>query len=106
MIFNYHCSTDESKTESWQGEIHLLKNSDPYEMTITARHSSFHVICGSYDYGNFLCIPSLGIGSELAGLNDTFWNLERLTVNHPNFSEVDAISIIYGLKAISSHLAI
>ncbi|GAU77527.1 hypothetical protein F3D3_4663 [Fusibacter sp. 3D3] len=46
------------------------------------------------------------MATELAALTDTFWNLERLTNYHPNFSKTDAISIIYALKAISSYIDI
>jgi hypothetical protein len=106
MIFDYRCSKGRSMSDSWEGQAQLLTNEPPYEIKVTARGSCFHIICGNYAHGNFLCIPSHGVATELAGLSDTFWNLERLSMNHPNFSQTDAISIIYALKAISSYIAI
>lgn len=106
MIYDYTCTNNHPKNNSWKGQVHLLKSSNPYELKVTARHSCFHVICGTYVYGNYLCIPSLGIGSEIAGLTDTFWNLERLTMNNPKLSKVDAISIIYAIKALSQYITI
>lgn len=104
MIFDYRCSNSNSKSGSWEGQVQLLSTVHPYELKVTARGSCFHLICGHYAHGNFLCIPSHGVGSELATLSDTFWNLERLTNNHPDFSQTDAISIVYALKAISPYL--
>ncbi len=106
MTFDYRCSKDNSNAGSWKGKVRLMTTVNPYEMTVTARQSCFHIICGSYAHGNYLCIPNLGVSTELSGLNDTFWNLERLTMNNPDLSETDAISIIYGLKAISAYLSI
>lgn len=106
MVVNYTCSKSINKDETWKAQISLLTMKAPYEMIVTARHSCFYMICGSYIHGNFLCIPNLGIASELANPTDIFWNLERFTMNHPDFSETDAISIIYGLKAISNYLEI
>jgi hypothetical protein len=106
MTFDYCCSKDQLSTASWKGQVHLITTVNPYEITVTARKSCFHIICGTYTHGNFLCIPNLGISTELASLNDTFWNLERLTMNNPDLSETDAISIIYGLKALNSYISI
>ncbi len=106
MTFDYCCSKNLSGIASWKGQVSLITTVNPYELTVTARNSSFHIICGTYSHGNFLCIPDLGVSSPLASLNDTFWNLERLTMNNPDLSEPDAISIICALKALKSHLAI
>lgn len=106
MIFDYRCSKSNSLSSSWEGQVQLLSTVHPYELKVTARGSCFHIICGRYAHGNFLCIPGSGVATELATLSDTFWNLERLTNNHPDFSQTDAISIIYALKAISSYLTI
>jgi hypothetical protein len=106
MIFDYRCSKGRSNSEVWAAQAQLLTSEPPYEVKVTARGSCFHIICGHYAHGNFLCIPSSGVATELATLSDTFWNLERLTSNHPDFSQADAISIIYALKAISSYVAI
>lgn len=106
MIFDYSCPTGSgiSMSDAWVGQAQLLTSEQPYEIKVTARGSCFYVICGSYVHGNYLCIPSSGIASELASLADTFWNLERFTSNCPCFSPVDAISIVYALKAVSSYV--
>ncbi|OXS27207.1 MAG: hypothetical protein BI182_04095 [Acetobacterium sp. MES1] len=106
MTFDYACCKNLSGKASWKGQVRLITTVDPYELTVTARNSSFHIICGTYTHGNFLCIPDLGVSTPLAALNDTFWNLEQLTINNPDLSEPDAISIICALKALKSHLAI
>ena len=65
--------------KSCAGEIRLLSDGDPLEMEVEANGWTFHVIAGTQFYGSrFLCIPNWDIGSELAGLNDEFWNEERL----------------------------
>ena len=94
MIYDYTCTRNQAKNGSWKGQVHLLTSTNPYELKVTARHSCFHVIYGTYAHGNFLCIPNLGIASEIAGLSDTFWNLERLTMRNSELSKTDAISII------------
>lgn len=104
MIFDYRCSHGQSKSDVWAAKAQLLTNDSPYEIKVTARGSCFHIICGHYTHGNFLCIPSHGVATELASLSDTFWNLERLTYNHPELSMADAISIIHALKAISPYI--
>ncbi|MDD3307783.1 MAG: hypothetical protein PHO29_11905 [Acetobacterium sp.] len=106
MTFNCRCSKGSSNTASRKGQVHLITTVNPYEMIVTARKSCFHIICGTSTHGNFLCIPNLGVATELACLNDTFWNLERLTMNNPDLSETDAISIIYALKALNSYISI
>ncbi len=106
MFLDYSCSKEESESTSWMGKVHLKTTTNPYELTVTARHSGFYIICGSYAYGNYLCIPDLGISSELADFGDTFWNLERLMMNNPDLAETDAISITYALKAISPYVDI
>lgn len=58
MELNYICTgTNETKAKQWEGHINLLKDSTPYELEVTARHSSFHILCENYEYGNYICIP-------------------------------------------------
>lgn len=107
MKLNYICTgIDDMKPKRWKGCIHLLKTSAPYELEVTARHSSFHILCGKHEYGNYLCIPNWNIGTELAGLSDRFWNFERLTTYYPELSLVDAISITYALVALNEYISI
>lgn len=104
MTLEFSCSKGKSSTDKWTVQAQLLSLHAPYEVSVSARGSAFHIICGEYAHGNFLCIPSHGIASELASFGDTFWNLERLRYNHPTFSLVDAISVIQAIKHISSYL--
>lgn len=107
MELNYICTgTNDMKPKRWEGHINLLKSSVPFELEVTARHSSFHILCGKHEYGNYLCIPNWNIGTELAGFSDRFWNFERLTTYYPELSSVDAISITCALVKLSEYLSI
>lgn len=106
MKLDYICTGNDMKPIHWKGHINLLKNTDPYELDVTARYSSFHIICRKHAYGCFLCIPNWNIGTELASLSDSFWNYERLTTYYPELSSVDAISIVGALVKLSEHISL
>lgn len=98
----YYKEVNESKTGSWYGEIKSVrKNANGFEAFITGRGSSFHIIVGSYEFGNYLCIPGWQVGCELAHLSDSFWNQEQL---ERVLGVVDAITLSNGLKNISKTL--
>lgn len=106
MELDYICTgKDDIKPIRWKGHIHLLKNTDPYELEVTARHSRFHILCGKHAYGCYICIPAWNIGTELAGFSDRFWNYERLTTYYPELSHVDASSIVDALVKLSEHIS-
>lgn len=42
-----------------------------------------HILLGSHQNGNFICIPNWNIGCELAGFSDWFWNSEQLSKQLP-----------------------
>lgn len=44
--------TNHMNPKRWEGCIRLLKTSAPYELEVTARHTSFHILCGKHEYGN------------------------------------------------------
>ena len=48
-----------------------------------------------------ICIPNWNIGSELAGLDDTFWNSERLS-NYTKLDELNSYIIATALAELSS----
>lgn len=107
MELDYICvRTPEMKPLRWKGHIKLLRTIPPYEMEVTARQSSFHILCGSHEYGHFICVPNWNIGTELAGLSDIFWNQERLTTYYPELSKVDVISIVTSLVKLNEYLSI
>ena len=74
MTFQYKDSRGATRT----GEMEILKSGGNMELDIKANGWMFHAIIGSHRDGNFLCIPNWDVGSELAGLDDGFWNEERL----------------------------
>lgn len=107
MELTYYCTgSAEMKPDSWVGHIKLLHQSDYYEAEVSARMSSFHIIFGRHKYGNYLCIPNWGIGTEISALNDSFWNLERLSNTYPELSMVDAISVVDALVALSNYITL
>ena len=101
----YQCTgLSDMKPSRWTGEIRLLRSADPYEMEVAARGSRFHILFGKHQYGNYICIPNWGIGTELSGLSDSFWNLGRLSNTYPELSLVDAVSIVDALAAIEEYI--
>jgi hypothetical protein len=105
MELEYTCTqTIDSKTTRWSGQLRMIHCSTPYEMEVTARGSSFHIICGRHQYGNFICIPNWNIGTELASFSDCFWNMERLTTYYPELSQTDAASIVGALTKLNDYI--
>lgn len=107
MNFKYICEgfSDMSPSE-WIGEICPLLPFEPKEFEVSARGSRFHLILGEHSYGNYLYIPNLRIGIDIAGLNEREWNLSHLLEHHPNLNPVDAVSITDALAAIAKEYAI
>ena len=98
MIFQ--CNSNKTCGKKvWTGEIKLLVHTDShYEAVITARGTSFHVIAGKYQYGNYLCVPNLDFGCELSYFSDSFWNAERIGQHLDNPYDVE--SLVCGIKAL------
>ncbi len=96
--------TAASPSRKWEGEIIPIQLSEePYEVEINARDSGFHVLIGHHSHGNFICIPNWNAGTEMASLNDVFWNRERLE-QYTKLNKVDASSVACGLAVLSEHL--
>jgi hypothetical protein len=75
MIIN--CTYEKNK---WKVEVRVLNVSGGfYDVMVSGRGISYHIIVGAHAYGYFVCIPSIGIGCELATLTDTFWNQESVS---------------------------
>ena len=101
IIFHARLSADSKK--SWIGEIAPIQlEREPYEVEITARGSYFHLLVGHHAYGNYICIPNWDVGTELASLSDSFWNLERLSST--KLKKVDACSVAYALLELSKYV--
>lgn len=101
----YTCYNKKARKEEnrhWMGKIESYeKRPDGFEAHITGRGSSFYCIVGEMEYGNYLCIPRWNVGSELADLEDTFWNQEALG---RQLSKVDSITVTNGIDAIAKLL--
>lgn len=98
----FQCNTGHTcDPKIWTGELHILAHS-PYhkEAVITARGTRFHIITGSYENGNYLCVPNMDFGCELSFLSDTFWNTERISKHLLN--PVDVESLVAGIKTLDS----
>ncbi len=93
----------DGRTESWKGSLRILKAGDPCEAEVEARGSYFHLIVGKHSYGNFVCIPNWNIGTELADLDDIFWNEERLR-DYTSLRTVDACSVAAALNSLARHM--
>jgi hypothetical protein len=89
-----------SRMKPWDGTILPLKLTAPYEVEVTARGSTFHLIVGHHRYGDYICIPNWNVGTQLASLTDRFWNYERLT-GYTELKSVDAYSVTSALVALS-----
>lgn len=107
MQCSYQCTGPLDMTpKHWTGKINFLTTSIPYEVEVTARGSTFHILFGHHKYGNYVCIPNWGIGTEISSLEDSFWNLEHLSNSYPHLSMVDAISITNALVALSHYFEV
>ena len=83
------------------GQIKVIHASLPIEADIHANGWSFHIIVGKHKNGNYICIPNWNTGSELAGLDDTFWNSERLR-NYTNLNASNSNIIAAALAELNS----
>lgn len=105
MELIYDCmGTAEMHNRYWEGKIRFLSNVKPYEFEVSARGSSFHLLIGRHSYGNYLCIPNWRIGTDIAGLVDSFWNLERLC--EVGLPTVDACSIADALAVLADYISL
>ena len=50
-----------------------------------------------YNYGEFIIIPSFGVGCDLAGYGDYFWNNEQLC---SRMNRVDAATVAEALRTM------
>ena len=101
MELTYVCK---SGRENWEATLRPLKEDPPYEFEVSARGSRFHLLVGRHMYGNYLCIPNWGIGTEISLLSDCFWNSEHLKTEYPNLSKTDVISIVNALDTLGKHI--
>ena len=82
----------------WEGNIICIeKAGNSITARISGKGSEMVAVIGEYRYGNYICIPSWGIGSPLASLDDRFWNREQL---ERYLSRPDAITVSEALNIL------
>ena len=86
-----------------EGTVTRIRQGDPLEADIEVNGWSFHVIVGTHLNGNYICIPNWSVGSELANLDDEFWNYERLK-NHTKLKVNEAKALSRALAEIDERL--
>jgi len=92
----------DSETSYWTGKIleaNLLGSH--IEAEVIARGSSFRIILGHSQHGNFLCVPNWNIGIELADWDDYAWNYENLINAYPEINRIDAASIVSAINELA-----
>lgn len=68
----------ENEIEKWTGRITRFTNhGSHYEILIESR-SSILVLLGRTTTGGFACMPDFQVGCHIVGLDDIFWNTEKL----------------------------
>jgi len=88
------------KYEEWDGYVKNFHNyGSHYEIQIESR-SGFIFMVGKYINGRFISIPAFGIGCDLAGYSDYFWNNEQLA---GLMNPVDAATVAEALRALSKN---
>jgi hypothetical protein len=99
MTLTFECNKKHiCDCDPWTGRLELVcRNSNSYEATVSARGSCFTIIVGSYQSGNYLCIPIKSVGCELADLSDTFWNRESIGAH---LNPVDTESLVCAIKQL------
>lgn len=95
----FQCNTHhECGNSSWTGIIELVrKTPDGYEAVATARGTTFIIIAGSYQNGNYLCVPNLNFGCELSRYDDVFWNSEKISCH---LNRTDTESLVCAIKQL------
>ena len=88
-------------SKKYKSIVDIYSATEPYEINISTNGSSFHILLGSHQGGNFICIPNWEIGCELASYSDIFWNSEKLS---KHINPVDAESIANSIKQLNKVL--
>jgi len=92
----------------WEGIVNILSHDNPYEFSVKARGSIFHVILGSYEHGLYICVPNYNIGCDLPNgmTTDSYRITECLT--GAGMSLINSTTIAGALRAARwqySHLS-
>lgn len=105
VVMFYSDDPEDSEAILYDGNIQPYNLShEPYEATVTARGSSYHILFGHQCNGMFLCIPNWKVGCELASLSDVFWNLHSIMNNEETLSYEEATAIAYALRVLANYI--
>jgi len=98
LPMTFHCHERIGrKQEEWSGSVKRITNhGSHYEIQIESR-SGFLILIGTYNYGSFISIPAFGVGCDLAGYDDYFWNNEQLS---SRMNRVDAATVAEALRSM------
>ena len=99
----FTCRYKDTEDKACKGRVIKFVGGDPMEADIEINGWTFHVIVGTQWYGNYICIPNWSVGSELANLDDEFWNYERLCEYTP-LKKDNAKAIARALAEIDERL--
>lgn len=87
----------ENEIEKWSGKVKKFINyGSHYEVFIESR-SSILVLLGRTTSGGFACMPDFQVGCHIVGLDDIFWNTEKLTAI---LGKVDGITVATALHKL------
>ncbi len=103
MVIGYQSRSDEYQ-ETWEGEINLLQDTDPFQMIVSAHGNVFNIIFGHGIYSNYLCIPNWNIGAELSSFDDRFWNRESIRRASADLSDIELNSIVDAVAEVKRYI--
>jgi len=95
----FHCREKIGKKyEEWDGYVKSIRNyGSHYEIQIQSR-SGFVFMIGNYINGAFVSIPAFGVGCDISGYDDYFWNNEHLA---KFMNPVDAATVAEALRTLN-----
>lgn len=97
----FHCCENNGRNyEEWHGFVNRITDyGSHYEVQLESR-SGFIFIVGKYTCGAFISIPAFGVGCDLAGYDDYFWNNEQLS---SRMNRVDAATVAEALRTLKKN---
>lgn len=101
-IMRFECSGFISgQSKIWSAQITSSSIDNNIVDIYVQSRSSFHIIIGKSQYGNYVCVPNFNSGCYLSTLDDIFWNTEKLV---RLIGEVDGITVAKAIEYIDKTL--
>lgn len=105
VVYFYSDDLEDSDITMYKAELDIRRSkSEPYEAFISTNSSLFHILLGTQNDGNFLCIPNWHTGCDLVEYENVEWNLRSLLQKEQFLSYEDATAVIYGIKEFSKYI--